>query len=99
MFNRNYPAADAVNTAVGRISDRTLEAEIMRHWSTKARLDVNQQHQKCLQLEQERLELNLGMCRQRLQDTQACNRVLDDMVANQHIRREQQQGRGCGCPA
>ena len=64
MFNRNYPVADAVNTAVGRISDRTLEAGIMWHRSTMARLDINQQHQKHLKLEQERLELNLSMCRQ-----------------------------------
>ena len=88
MFDRDYPVADIVNTSVGRIGDRTLEAEIMRHWSTMARLDVNQQKQKSLKLEQERLELTLGMCRQHLQDAQACNRVLDDMVADQHIHRE-----------
>ena len=63
-----------------------------------ARLDVNQQKQKSLKLKQEQLELNLGMCRQRLQDVRACNCVLDDMVADQHIRREQRRGHGCGCP-
>ena len=89
MFNQDYPVADVVNTSVSRISDRTLEAEVMRHHSTMAQLDVNQQKQKTLRLEQERLELTLGMCRQRLQDAQVCNRVLDDMVADQHIRREQ----------
>ena len=62
MFDRDYPAADVVNTSVSRIGDRTLEAEIMRHRSTMARLDVNQQKQKSLKLEQERLELTLGMC-------------------------------------
>ena len=99
MFDRDYPAADVVNTSVSRIGDRTLEAEIMRHRSTMARLDVNQQKQKSLKLEQERLELTLGMCRQCLQDARACNRVLDDMVADQHIRREAQQGCGRGRPA
>ena len=64
-----------------------------------ARLDINQQKQKHLKLEQEWLELNLGMCRQRLQDVRVCNRVLEDMVADQHIQREQQRGRGCGRPA
>ena len=98
MFNRNYPAADMVNTAVGCISDWTLEAEIMRHRSTMARLDVNQQHQKWLRLEQEQLKLNLSMCQQWLQDACACNQVLDDMVADQHIRQEQRQGRGRGHP-
>ena len=57
----------------------------MQHQSTMARLEVNQGQQKRLKLEQEQLELRLGMCRQRLQDAHACNRVLDDMVANQHI--------------
>ena len=99
MFDRDYPAADVVNTSLGRIGDRTLEAEVMRHRSTMARLDVNQQKQKALKLEQERLELTLGMCRQRLQDARACNRVLDDMVADQHIRREARRGRGRGRPA
>ena len=64
-----------------------------------AQLDVNQQHQKCLKLEQEQLELNLSMCRQHLQDAHVCNQVLDDMVADQHICQEQQQGRGHGRPA
>ena len=99
MFDRDYPAADIVNTSVSRIGDRTLEAEIMRHRSTMARMDVNQQKQKTLKLEQERLELTLGMCQQHLQDARACNRVLDNMVADQHIRREAQQGRGRGRPA
>ena len=31
MFDRDYPAADVVNTSVSHIGDRTLEAEIMRH--------------------------------------------------------------------
>ena len=57
MFDRDYPAADVVNTSVSRIGDHTLEAEIMRHQSTMARMDVNQQKQKTLKLEQERLEL------------------------------------------
>ena len=99
MFDCDYLAADVVNTVVAHIGDWMLEAEIMRHWSTMAWLDVNQQKQKQLKLEQERLELNLGMCRQRLQDARACNRVLDDMVADQHIHWEQQRGRGRGCPA
>ena len=36
MFDRNCPVADVVNTSVARISNRTLEAEIMRHQSTMA---------------------------------------------------------------
>ena len=98
MFDHDYPMADTVNTVVGCIGDRTLEAEIMRHQSTMAQLDINQQHQKCLKLEQERLELALGMCQQQLQDACVCNQVLDNMVADQHIRREQQRGRGRGRP-
>ena len=64
MFNRDYPAADVVNTSVSCIGDCTLEAEIMQHRSTMARLDVNQQKRKTLKLEKERLELVLGMCQQ-----------------------------------
>ena len=64
-----------------------------------ARLEVNSQQQKWLKLEQEQLELVLGMCRHQLEDMHTCNQVLDDMVADQHIRREQQQGCGCGHPA
>ena len=62
MFDRNYPVADVVNTSVSHIGNQTLEAEIMRHRSTMARLDINQQKQKQLKLEQEWLELVLGMC-------------------------------------
>ena len=99
MFDCDYPAADMVNTSVGHIGDQTLEAEIKRHRSTMACLDVNQQKQKHLKLEQKQLELSLGMCRQRLQDVWVCNHVLDDMIADQHIRREQRRVRGHGRPA
>ena len=58
MFDRDYPTANMVNTSVSRLGDRTLEVEIMRHRSTMARLDINQQKQKQLKLEQERLELS-----------------------------------------
>ena len=88
MFDRDYPAADVVNTSVSCIGDHTLEAEIMRHRSTMARLDVNQQKQKTLKLEQERLELTLGMCQQRLQDARACNRVLCYTLTGCSSRRE-----------
>ena len=88
MFDRDYPAADVVNTSVSCIGDHTLEAEIMRHRSTMARLDVNQQKQKTLKLEQEWLELTLGMCRQRLQDARACNRVLCYTLTGRSSRRE-----------
>ena len=91
-----FDPLDVVNMSVSCIGNRTLEAEIMRHRSTLARMDVNQQKQKSLKLEQEQLELTLGMCRQHLQDTQACNHVLDDMVADQHICREQRWGCGHG---
>ena len=99
IFICNYPAADVVNTSVSHIGDRTLEAEIMRHQSMMARLDVNQQKQKHLKQEHERLELDSGMCRQWLQDARVCNRVLDDMVANQHIQWEQCRGHGRSRPA
>ena len=62
MFDHDYPTADVVNTSVSHIGDQTLEVEIMQHRSTMACLDVNQQKQKQLKLEQEWLELVLGMC-------------------------------------
>ena len=99
MFDRNYLAADVVNTLVARIGDQTLEAEIMWHQSTMACLDVNQQQQRWLALEREWLELALGMCRQRLEDARVCNCILEDMVADQHIHCEQRRGRGHGHPA
>ena len=89
MFDRDYPAANMVNTSVACISNRMLEVEIMCHHSTMAWLDVNQNQQKCLKLKQEWLELVLGMCRQWLQDAHACNHMLEDMVADQHIHHEQ----------
>ena len=51
MFDRDYPMADIVNTSVSRIGNQMLEAEIMRHRSMMAQLDVNQQKQKQLKLE------------------------------------------------
>ena len=99
MFDCDYPAADLVNVVVQRIGDLTLEGEIMRRRSTMARLEVNQTHLRCLQREQERIQLDLDMGRHRLQEARACNRVLDDMISDQRIRREVRRGCGRGHPA
>ena len=68
MFARTFPALNHINEAIGRIGDRSLEAEHVQ-----------------LEREHQQLELEVGMCVHRLQEARACNRILEEMVSDQHI--------------
>ena len=87
MFARTFPALGRVNDAIGRVGDRSLEAEVRRYQGINLHIEVNEE--KCVRLERERqrLELELGMCVHRLQEAQACNRILEEMVSDQNIGR------------
>ena len=87
MFACTFPALDHINKAIGRTVDRSLEAEVHCHQGLHIRMEVNKE--KCVRLERERqqLELDLGMCVHRLQEAQACNRILEEMVSDQHVNR------------
>lgn len=99
MFDCDYPVLDVVNTSIGHIGNQMLEAEVMRHHTIKGKLEANQKQQKQLEHEKEHLQLEAGMCQHQLEYARACNRMLEDMVANQYIQWEQCRGHGRGCPA
>ena len=85
MFMCTFPALDRVNEVIGQIRDCSLEAEVCRHQGISLCMEVNEE--KCVQLERkhQQLELDLGMCVHRLQEAHACNRILEEMVSDQHI--------------
>ena len=85
MFARTFPALDRVNEAIGRIGDRSLEAEVRRHQGISIHMEVNEEKRVRLERERQQLELEMGMCVHRLQEARACNRILDEMVSDQRI--------------
>ena len=85
MFVRTFPALDCVNEAIGRIDDRSLEAEVHCHQGLSICMEANEEKRVWLECERQQLELDLGMCVHRLQEAQACNRILEEMVSDQHI--------------
>ena len=87
MFARTFPALDRVNEAIGRIGDRSLEAEVRRLQGLSICMEVNEEKRVRLEREHQQLELDKGMCVHRLQEAQACNRILDEMVSDQRINR------------
>ena len=87
MFARTFPALDRVNEAIGRIGDRSLEAEVRRHQGLNIRMEVNEEKRVRLERERQQLELEMGMCVRRLQEVRACNQILDEMVSDQRINR------------
>ena len=98
MFARTFPALDRVNEAIGRIGDRSLEAEVRRHQGINLRIEVNEEKRVRLERERQQLELDLGMCVHRLQEARACNRILEEMVSDQRINRHfppRRNERGC----
>ena len=87
MFARTFPALGRVNDAIGRIGDRSLEAEVRRYQGINLHIEVNEEKRVRLERERQRLELELGLCVHRLQEARACNRILDEMVSDQNVGR------------
>ena len=85
MFARTFPALDRINEAIGRIGDRSLEAEVRRHQGLNIRMEVNEEKHVRLERERQQLELDMGMCVHRLQEARACTQILDEMVSDQRI--------------
>ena len=87
MFTRTFPALGRVNDAIGRIGDRSLEAEVRRYQGINLHVEVNEEKRVRLERERQRLELELGLCVHRLQEARACNWILEEMVSDQNIGR------------
>ena len=87
MFAHTSPAMNRVNEAIGRIGDRSLEAKVRRYQGINLHMEVNEEKSVRLERERQQLEMELGMCVHRLQEARACNRILDEMVSDQHINR------------
>ena len=85
MFAHTFLALDCVNEAIGRIRDRSLEAKIRHHQGISLHMEVNEEKHVRLERERQQLELDLGLCIHRLQEARACNRILEEMVSDQHI--------------
>ena len=88
MFGRTFLALDHINEAIGRIGDRSLEAEICHHQGINLCIEVNEEKQVRLEREWQQLELDLGMCVHRLQEAHTCNGILEEMVSDQRVHRQ-----------
>ena len=87
MFARTFPTLNHVQEAMGRIGDRSLEAEVRRYQGINIRIEANEERHMRLERERQQAELELGLCVHRLQEARACNRILEEMVSDQRINR------------
>lgn len=80
MFPEDYPGCQHVNKAVSSINDCTLIAELKRYWYKcrqieEARLEHEQLEQRVFQL-----GLEQGMSHNHLQEAQAGDRIIEEMM-------------------
>ena len=87
MFTCTFPTLNRVQEAMEQIGDRSLEAEVHRYQGINIRIEANEEKRMRLERERQQAELELGLCVHRLQEARACNRILEEMVSDQHINR------------
>ena len=98
MLEPDFPAAEHVSNALRRMNDRTLWAEVIRYRAKVSEIDKIRVQREELQRRCYAVGLEMGLCRQRLQDARAVQRIIEDMVqdtrTNQQSRQRGQRGRG-----
>ena len=104
MLEPDFPIADLVSNSLCRMGDRTLWAEVIRYRAHVSEIDRIRVQWEELQRRCYLAGLEMGLSRQRLQDTRAVQWILEDMVQDQRINQQQQvrqQGQrgGRGRPA
>ena len=87
MLERSYPAAWMVDDAVARDGDRSMAAEIQRYRGQgDAQVEIERRRLQ-LNLEEQRLDIERGMCRHRLRHARVIQRVVDEMVSDRQVHR------------
>ena len=98
MLEPDFPAAEHVSNALRRMNDRTLWAEVIRYRAKVSEIDKIRVQREELQRRCYMVGLEMGLCRQQLQDARAVQRIIEDMVqdtrTNQQSRQRGQRGRG-----
>ena len=98
MLEPDFPAAEHISNALRRMGDRTLWAKVIRYWAKVSEIDRIRVQREELQHRCYMVGLEMGLCRQRLQDARAMQRIIEDMVqdtrTNQQSRQRGQRGRG-----
>ena len=103
MLEPEFPVAEHVSDALQHISDRTLWAEVIRFRARFTEIERIRVQREELQCRCYLAGLELGFSRHRLQDARTVQRIIEDMVQDQHINQQQQvrqrRRRGHGRPA
>ena len=102
MLEPDFPVVEFVSDSLQCMGDRTLWAEVIRYRARVSEIDHIRVQQEELQRQCYLAGLEMGLSWQWLQDAQAVQRILEDMVQDQHINQQQvrQRGqRGHGHPA
>ena len=98
MLELDFLAAEHVSNALRRMNDCTLWAEDIRYRAKVSEIDKIRVQREELQRRCYMVGLEMGLCRQRLQDARAVQRIIEDMVqdtrTNQQSRPRGQRGRG-----
>ena len=80
MLEPDFPVAVHVSNALRRTNDRTLWVEVIWYRSKVSEIDKIRVQQEELQRRCYMVGLEMGLCRQRLQDARAVQRIIEDMV-------------------
>ena len=98
MLEPDFPVAEHVSNALRHMSDRTLWAEVIRYRAKVSEIDRIRLQREELQRRCYMVGLEMGLCRQRLQEVRVVQRIIEDMVqdtrTNQQNRQRGQRGRG-----
>ena len=101
MLEPDFPAAEHVSNVLQRMNDHTLWAKVIRYRAKVFKIDRIRVQREELQRRCYMVGLEMGLCRQRLQEARAVQCIIEDMVQDTRTNQQSRQRgqRGCGRPA
>ena len=90
MLEPEFPVVEFVSDAIWHIGDRTLLANIIWYRAKFAEIECIWDQRAELERKCYLAGLEMGFCQHRLQDACTVQRIIEDMVQDQHINQNSQ---------
>ena len=87
MLGADYPAEDWIDSALRRVNDQSLTAEVVRFRHFQPRIDRQREQVRLMERRLELMELEQNLCEWRLREAHAVRRIVGELVRDQRVMR------------
>ena len=87
MLGANYPAKEWIDSALARVNDRSLTAEVVRFRHFEPRIEHQREQVHLMERRLEIMELEQNLCEWRLREAHTVRRIVGELVRDQWVMR------------